>query len=88
MKASLILFVLVVVVTMWVKHAMNHLEDRLWECAMDFLEGWAGRVDMSGIRPCFRLCLVDFFWTSAIIALVYAAFILQFTLDLDRFVYQ
>ncbi|TFK61184.1 hypothetical protein BDN72DRAFT_904327 [Pluteus cervinus] len=88
MKASLILFVLVVVVTMWVKHAMKDLDDRLWECAMDFLQGWVGRVDMSGIRHCFRLCLVDFLWTSAITALVYAAFFLQFTLDLDRFVYQ
>ncbi|TFK58904.1 hypothetical protein BDN72DRAFT_865587 [Pluteus cervinus] len=65
MKVSLILFVLVVVVTMWVKHAIKDIEDRLWECAIDFLQGWVGRVDMSGIRHCFRLCLVDFLWTSA-----------------------
>ncbi|TFK65357.1 hypothetical protein BDN72DRAFT_900752 [Pluteus cervinus] len=84
MKATLILFALVVVVIVWAKHAMSDIEDRLWECAIDFLLEWVGRHDMSLVRRRFRRCLVDFLWTSAIAVLVVAAFFLQLTFDIIR----
>ncbi|TFK61915.1 hypothetical protein BDN72DRAFT_903673 [Pluteus cervinus] len=84
MKATLILFVLVVVVTMWAKHAANDIEDRLWEGAIDFTRGWVGRLDMSGVRNRFRRCLVDLLWTAAITALAYAAFVSRGIKDKDR----
>ncbi|TFK63740.1 hypothetical protein BDN72DRAFT_902160 [Pluteus cervinus] len=84
MKASFILFALLLVVVLWVKHSMRNIKERFWGCIVDFLWAWFGQHSMGDVVHRLWHCLADIIWTFAIGFLSLTAFIYQLTVDLER----